>query len=59
MITQRIEKLQELSRARGKDPKPSHFEKDYQHALINVYKDLPHWERAARAMAYALTNMGV
>ena len=59
MITQRIEKLQELSRARGKDPKPSHFEKDYQHALINVYKDLPHWERAARAMAYAITNMDV
>lgn len=59
MITERIKGLAKLSAERGKQCKPSHFGKDYHYAALNQYKNLPHWEKLARSMAYAITEQDV
>ena len=59
MITERIERLSKLAAERGKSCKPSHFGKDYHHAALNEYASLPHWEKLARSMAYAIVEQDV
>ena len=59
MTTERIKELEKLSKARGKECKPSHFGKDYHYAALKLYGELPHAEKLARAMAYAITNQDV
>ncbi len=60
MITESISQLQALSKARGKVPvlRP-HFMRDYHAAALGAYKDLPHWEKLARSMAYAVVNQPI
>ena len=59
MITERISNLQKLAAKRGKAGMPTHFASDYHRSALTVYKDLPHWEKLARAMAYAIANQPV
>ena len=59
MITERISNLQKLAAERGKAGMPTHFASDYHRSALTVYKDLPHWEKLARAMAYAIENQDV
>ena len=59
MITERISELQALCKARGKASLPSHFMKDYNAAALGKFKDLPHEEKLARAMAFAMVNQPV
>lgn len=60
MITERISELHELSRVRGKVPaiRP-HFMRDYNAAALGQYKDLPHDEKLARSMAFAIVNQPI
>ncbi len=58
-MTERTAKLAELCIVRGKESKPSHFGNDYHTSALTLYKDLPHWEKLARAMAYAISNQDV
>lgn len=60
MITERISKLHELSRVRGKVPaiRP-HFMRDYNAAALGEFKNLPHAEKLARSMAYAIVNQPI
>lgn len=60
MITERISELHELSRVRGKVPaiRP-HFMRDYNAAALGQFKDLPHDEKLARSMAFAIVNQPI
>ena len=60
MITERISKLQELSKIRGKVPavRP-HFWRDYHGAALGMFKDLPHDEKLVRSMSYAIENQPI
>ena len=59
MVTDRIKGLEELSRKRGIEGKETHFTADYQKGLLELYAELPTWERIARSMAYAIKNQDV
>jgi len=59
MISERIQSMEKISRERGISGMPTHFEKDYHSSALGIYKDLPHWERLARSMAYAIENQEV
>ena len=60
MITERISKLEAISKVRGKVPaiRP-HFMRDYHGAALGAFKDLPHEEKLARSMAYAIVNQPI
>ena len=60
MITERIAELEKISKTRGKVPaiRP-HFNRDYHGAALGAYKDLPHAEKLARSMAYAIENQPI
>ena len=60
MITERIAKLEKISKERGKVPaiRP-HFMKDYHGAALGMFKDLPHEEKLARSMAFAIENQPI
>ena len=60
MITERISEMQEISKVRGKVPaiRP-HFMRDYNAAALGQYKDLPHEEKLARSMAFAIVNQPI
>lgn len=59
MISDRIKQLQEACLARGKEGRPSHFNEDYHSSALSTFADLPHWEKLARAMAYAIENQDI
>lgn len=59
MLSNRIQNLQQNSRQRGKVGQINHFYKDYHTSAQTLYKDLPLWEKSARAMAYAIKNLDV
>ncbi len=60
MITERIAELEKISKVRGKVPaiRP-HFMRDYHGAALGMYKDLPHAEKLARSMAFAIENQPI
>lgn len=60
MITERISELQAISKVRGKVPaiRP-HFMRDYHGAALGEFRDLPHWEKLARSMAFAIENQPI
>lgn len=60
MITERISKMQEVAKVRGKVPaiRP-HFWRDYHGSALGAFKDLPHEEKLARAMAFAIENQPI
>lgn len=59
MTTDRIKKLEALCRARGEAAMPTHFNVDLHGAANGIFRDLPHWEKVARATAYAIVNQPV
>ena len=59
MLSDRTMRLYELCTERGKRSRPSHFLKDYHSSALDTFADLPHAEKLARAMAYAIVNQDV
>lgn len=55
----RIRMLFERSRAVATDPPSSSFTYDLHFSARTLYKDLPRWEKQARAMAYAVVNQRI
>ena len=51
--------LEELSRIRGIESMPTHFASDYHASALGQFAELPHWEKLARAMAFAIENQDV
>ena len=60
MITERISNMQATEKIRGRAPaiRP-HFHRDHHGAALGRFKDLPHWEKLARAMAFAIENQPI
>ena len=58
-ISERIQTIFEKSRSIAKNPPQSTFNNDLHSSAMSIYKDLPRWERMARAMAYAVVNQKV
>ena len=59
MLSKRIQELHEVSLKRGAAGQPSHFYRDYHASALGQYAPLPHGEKLARAMAYAIENIDV
>ncbi len=59
MITERIKELQELCKKRGIESMPTHFTVDYHDSALGQFASLPHGEKLARAMAFAVENQDV
>ena len=57
--SERIKMLFEDSRKKAINPPKNTFNHDIHYSAINLYSDLPKWEKRARAMAYAITNQAV
>lgn len=59
MISSRIKEIRELSLLRGKLGKETHFNYDFYSSFFCLYENLPHYERYAKSMAYAIVNQDV
>ena len=59
MISERIVEIQKKCLERGKRGFDTHFGRDYHFSALNLYSDLPHAEKLARAMAYAVKEQPV
>lgn len=58
-MTDRIVKLQEESRVRGLSGMPTHFMADLHESVLGRFCNLPHYEKLARSMAYAIVNQPI
>ena len=58
-ISDRMQKIFKRSRELAVNPPACTFYRDYHYALKKLYSDLPVYEKAARAMAYAIVNQPV
>ena len=58
-MNDRIKRLQEECRARGLAGMPTHFASDLHGAVLGQFKNLPHYEKLARSMAYAIENQPI
>ena len=58
-ISERMKMLFERSRKVALAPPRNTFNKDLHSSALTIYKDLPRWEKQARAMAYAIVNQEV
>ena len=58
-ISERMQMLFERSRKVAIAPPRNTFNKDLHYSALNIYKDLPVWEKQARAMAYAIVNQHI
>ena len=58
-ISERIRIIFEESRNIAKTPPKSTFTSDLHSSALSLYKDLPRWEKQARAMAYAVVNQQI
>ena len=59
MISERIKSIQKNCKVRGENGMPTHFGVDLHSAANERFAELPHWEKLARAMAYAIVNQPV
>lgn len=59
MLSERIRTLCKKSAERGQAGKPSHFYRDYHSSALGTFSALPHGEKLARAMAFAIENQDV
>ena len=59
MTSERIRTLEARSAELGRSSPQDHFERDYHYAGTALYAGLPHWEKMARSMAYAVVNQDV
>ena len=55
-ISSRLQRLREESHERVKGYPKGLFDYNYNKSAMTIYKDLPQWEKAARASAYAIVN---
>ncbi|MBQ7089739.1 MAG: pyruvate formate lyase family protein [Clostridia bacterium] len=58
-MTERIKQLQEQCKKRGEAGFPCHFQADLHESALGRFASLPHREKLARAMGYAIENMDV
>ncbi len=58
-MTERTRRLEADCRRRGIEAMPTHFDFDYHSSALSQFKDLPHAEKLARSMAYAIENQPV
>jgi len=58
-MTDRIKRIHEECRVRGLNGMPTHFMVDLHGAILGKFKDLPHNEKLARSMAYAIENQPI
>lgn len=58
-ISERMQMLFERSRKVAIAPPRNTFSHDLHASALSIYKDLPTWEKQARAMAYAIVNQPV
>ena len=58
-ISKRIAKVFQRSRELAKNPPKSTFTYDIHTSALTKFKDLPRWEKQARAKAFAITNQEV
>ena len=59
MKTQRTAELEKLCAARGQSKPLSHFFEDYHASARTLFSHCEQWEKAARAMAYAIENQKI
>lgn len=59
MKTQRIIELEKKSAERGQSGIPSHFLADYHTSALIKFSYCEQWEKAARAMAFAIENQDI
>ena len=58
-ISERMQEVFKRSRELAKNPPKSTFNYDLHNAALTTFKDLPRWEKQARATAYAVVNQNV
>ena len=58
-MSERTQMLENLSRERGLCGMPTHFMCDLHSSALGQFAHLPHYEKVARAMAYAIANQPV
>lgn len=58
-ISERMKMLFDRSRAVAINPPRNTFARDLHSSALTLYKDLPTWEKQARAMAYAIVNQEI
>lgn len=58
-MSERIKMIFEESRKKAITPPQNTFNYDIHSSALGIYKDLPRWEKQARAMAYAVKNQTV
>ena len=58
-VSERIRMLFEESRKIAIDPPESSFTRDMNYSALELYNDLPRWEKQARSMAYAVVNQDI
>lgn len=59
MLTEKVKELQIKCLERGKNPPYGYMAYDFNKAALGQFKDLPHWEKAALSMAWAITHQKV
>lgn len=59
MLSEQSKWLQERCFELAAAKYPTHFTEDYHQAALHRFADLPHGEKLARAMAYAITNQNI
>ena len=58
-MNERIKIISEECIARGRSGMPTHFGVDLHSSALGIYKELPHHEKLARSMAYAIVNQPI
>lgn len=58
-LSERTAKLFEQSRKKAITPPAPTFWYDYHYSAVNLYGDLPKWEKQVRSMAYAIVNQEI
>ncbi|MBQ4638747.1 MAG: hypothetical protein IJB92_08435 [Clostridia bacterium] len=59
MISERIKELEQKCAKLGQSRIVSHFRKDYHSSALTEFSHLEQWEKAARAMAFAIENQDI
>lgn len=59
MKTERIAELEKICAQRGKSKIQSHMQEDYHSSALTRFAGCEQWEKAARAMAYAIENQEI
>jgi len=58
-LSERMQAAFDRSRALAKNPPASTFQSDLHSSALHRFRDLPRWEKQARAMGYAIENQAI